>query len=110
MIYDSVKGDIKTDNYYCIDFKCIIIMAVATSIDALATGIILPSIVGANSVILMIYSVTIIGIITFLISFVGIYIGKNFGSLIHSKAQILGGLVLIFIGFKILVEHLFLSN
>ncbi len=52
-------------------------MAVATSIDALATGVILPSAVGASTIMLMLVAVLMIGVITFVISFAGVYLGKN---------------------------------
>ena len=84
-------------------------MAIATSIDALATGIILPSVVGASTLLLMLTAVGLIGLTTFIISFAGVYRGKKFGDLFSSKAELLGGLVLIIIGCKILIEHLFLS-
>ena len=78
-------------------------------IGALATGIILPSVVGASTLLLMLTAVGLIGLTTFIISFAGVYIGKKFGDLFSSKAELLGGLVLIIIGCKILIEHLFLS-
>lgn len=87
--------------------KTLILMAVATSIDALATGVILPSAVGANTLILMLVAVAMIGIITFMISFAGVYLGRKFGSLLSNRAEFIGGLVLIGIGTKILIEHLF---
>lgn len=87
--------------------KTLLLMAVATSIDALATGVILPSAVGASTVLLMLTAVLMIGVITFVISFIGVYLGKKFGALLSNKAEILGGIVLIGIGTKILIEHLF---
>lgn len=89
--------------------KNLILMAVATSIDALATGVILPSAVGAGNLFLMLIAVLMIGVITFVISFAGVYLGKKFGSLLSNKAEILGGIVLIGIGTKILIEHLFFT-
>ncbi len=92
-----------------ISWKALLTLAVATSIDALATGIILPSAVGAATTQLMVLSVCLIGLITFAFSFVGVYIGKKFGDLFTSKAQIIGGIVLIAIGVKIFVEHMWFS-
>lgn len=80
-----------------------------TSIVALATGLILPSAVGASTPVLMVISVLTIRVITLIISFAGVFIGKKFGSIFSNKAEILGGIVLILIGIKILVDHLFLS-
>lgn len=82
-------------------------MAVATSIDALATGLLLPSAVGAGTLPLMLAAVGTIGLITFFISVGGVYIGKKFGELFSSKAEIFGGAVLILIGVKIFIEHMF---
>ncbi len=88
-------------------YRALFTLAVATSIDALATGLLLPSAVGASSLVLMLISVGTIGLITFLISFGGVYIGKKFGKLFSCKAEIFGGAVLILIGVKIFVEHMF---
>ncbi|MEE0858835.1 MAG: manganese efflux pump [Acutalibacteraceae bacterium] len=88
--------------------RTIIMLAVATSIDALATGIILPSAVGANTTALMLSAVIIIGLITFIICLTGVYLGKLFGCLFSKHANLFGGIVLILIGLKILLEHLFM--
>jgi len=76
-------------------------LAVATSIDALAVGITFAflqvSIVGA---------VSIIGIITFVLSVAGVAIGNQFGARFEKPAGIIGGIVLILIGVRILLEHL----
>lgn len=90
-----------------IPLKTLLALAVATSIDALATGVILPSAVGASTVFLMLISVLLIGLITFVISFVGVYIGKRFGTICAGRAEVLGGLVLIGIGVKIFIDHIF---
>ena len=108
MVYDAVKEAKSHEPKECrdpISFKMLMVMAIATSID----GIILPSVVGASTLLLMLTAVGLIGLTTFIISFAGVYIGKKFGDLFSSKAELLGGLVLIIIGCKILIEHLFLS-
>ncbi len=92
-----------------ISLKMLLAMAVATSIDALATGIILPGAVGASSIPLMLLSVGIIGLITFLLCLAGVYIGKKFGCLLSSKAELAGGIVLIAIGIKIFLDHMVFS-
>lgn len=92
-----------------IPLKTLFMLGIATSIDALATGILLPSAVGASTIPLMILSVILIGLITFLLCTIGVYAGKKFGSLLSSRAEILGGIVLIAIGVKIFVEHMFFS-
>lgn len=76
-------------------------LAIATSIDALAVGL-------GFSVIKtpILLAAIIIGIITFLLSFSGVYLGSKFGHLFEKQAEIIGGFVLIGIGVKILLEHL----
>ena len=76
-------------------------LAVATSIDALAVGVTL-----AFLQVNVIASVTLIGCITFILSAVGVYIGHLFGVKYKSKAELVGGIVLILMGTKILLEHL----
>jgi putative Mn2+ efflux pump MntP len=77
------------------------LLALSTSIDALAVGISL-SFLKVD----IIEPVLIIGFITFILSFAGIYIGRIFGHIFEKKLEIIGGLVLIGIGIKILFEHL----
>ena len=78
-----------------------LLMAVATSIDALAVGITL-----AFLNVDLIASVSFIGIITFLLSGAGVRIGNVFGTRYKSKAELAGGIILIGMGLKILLEHL----
>ena len=84
-----------------IDFKSMIVLAIATSIDALAIGITF-AFLKCN----IVFSVTCIGIITFLLSLIGVKIGNIFGAKYEKKAQLIGGLILILLGIKILLEHL----
>ncbi|HOV14277.1 MAG TPA: manganese efflux pump MntP family protein [Spirochaetota bacterium] len=79
-------------------------LAIATSIDALAVGITF-SLLNANIFI----SAGIIGFITFMLSFIGVFFGCKFGNIFKKKVEILGALVLIGIGIKILIEHLFFA-
>lgn len=111
MIFEAVrhKEEDAPENSENLKLRTLLLLAIATSIDALATGIILPSAVGANTFWLMILSVAIIGCVTFCICVPGVYLGKKFGKLLSSKAEIFGGLVLIAIGLKICIEHLFFS-
>lgn len=92
-----------------ISFQKLVALAVATSIDALITGVILPSAVGASTIPLMLLSIGIIGMITFFICLAGVYIGEKFGILCSSKAEIVGGIVLVGIGLKIFIDHMFFS-
>ena len=84
-----------------LDIKELLILAIATSIDALAIGITF-AFLKCN----IVFSVTCIGIITFLLSLIGVKIGNIFGAKYEKQAQLVGGLILILLGIKILVEHL----
>jgi len=83
------------------DVKTMILLAVATSIDALAVGVTF-----AFLTVNIVPAVTFIGVITFLFGFVGIKIGNVFGTKYKSTAELVGGIILILIGLKILLEHL----
>ena len=83
-------------------FKTMLVLAIATSIDALAVGISF-AFLGTN----LWRAILIIGLTTFAFSVVGLLIGKKVGTRFHAGAEILGGVILIAIGLKILVEHLF---
>lgn len=91
------KEEVKT-----LGLKMLLIQGVATSIDALAVGVSLASL-KANILV----AVISIGIITTLLSIIGVYVGKKFGNLLNNKASILGGIILIGIGLKIFIEHMF---
>ena len=93
-----------------IPIKTLLALSVATSIDALATGVILPSAVGASTPYLMMISVLLIGLIIFVICYAGVYIGKRFGSFCAGRAELVGGLVLIGIGVKIFIDHMFFNG
>jgi putative Mn2+ efflux pump MntP len=84
-----------------LNLKELFILAIATSIDALAVGITFAFL--KTSIWL---SISLIGFTTFIISFAGVVAGNRFGAKYKSKAEIAGGLILIFIGIKILFEHL----
>lgn len=109
MLREAYKGNEEECLQDDIPLKTLLTLAVATSIDALATGVILPSAVGAATLQLMLLSACIIGSITFVLCLIGVYIGKKFGDLFTTKAQVIGGLVLIAIGIKIFVEHMWFS-
>ena len=89
--------------------KVILTMAVATSIDALAVGISF-AFTGFNSIGQLFSPLIIIGIASFVLSIVGNLIGIFFGKRFNLRMELFGGLVLIGIGVKILVEHLFFIN
>ena len=81
--------------------KTMLLMAIATSIDALAVGVTF-----AFLEVQILPAAGLIGVTTFLLSFVGIYIGNAFGARYKSKAELAGGIILVLIGLKILLEHL----
>lgn len=104
MILDAIRekgGEVCQTQGVKINLKEFFMLAVATSIDALAVGITF-----AFLQVQIASSVTIIGCITFGFSVAGVFIGNVFGSQFKNKATILGGVILIFIGVKILIEHL----
>lgn len=81
------------------------VMAVATSIDALAVGITF-----AFLKVNILFSVILIGVTTFALSLLGVIIGNKFGAKYKSKAELAGGIILVLIGVKILMEHLGIIN
>lgn len=87
-------------------FKTMIVLAVATSIDALAVGITFALLPDVN----IVAAVSFIGVTTFIISAIGLKVGNIFGLKYKSKAEIAGGIILILIGTKILLEHLGVIN
>lgn len=84
-----------------VDFKNMLVLAVATSIDALAAGITF-----AFLEVSILPAVSFIGIITFTLSMAGVKAGNLFGMRYKSRAELAGGVILIFIGLEILLEHL----
>ncbi len=105
MVYSYFKGEkdeaAKISDAELFGNKRLLLLAVATSIDALAVGISF-AILSVN-----IWSAcTIIGIIAFILSLVGVLLGKKLGPVLKDKAELIGGVVLILIGAKILFEHI----
>ncbi|MDR0553397.1 MAG: manganese efflux pump MntP family protein [Treponema sp.] len=106
MIKDSLsKKDNKEQEQYSLQFAKMIVLALATSIDALAIGITF-----AFFKVNIFFSAAIIGISTFFISMLGVKIGGIFGLRFKSKAEFAGGAVLVMLGIKIVIEHVFLSS
>ena len=102
MIYDSTQIKIEDKKFNPLNNKTLCGLGIATSIDALAVGISLAII---NSP-LLILAVTI-GIVTFIFSAFGVYFGYRFGQKVNLRLDLIGGIILIGIGTKILIEHLF---
>ncbi|MDD3343756.1 MAG: manganese efflux pump MntP family protein [Sulfurospirillaceae bacterium] len=96
MVYEGLSEGIE-EVIQNISNKVLLLLAIATSIDAMAAGF---------SLILLPFSpllaCVIIGVVTFAMSFVGVYIGKYGGTWLEGKAEVLGGIVLVLIGFRIL--------
>ena len=84
-----------------LDLKELVILSIATSIDALAVGITF-----AFLKVSILPAISIIGFITFILCLAGVVVGNRFGIRYKNKAEMAGGFVLIFIGIKILIEHL----
>lgn len=106
MLMEALKeGDEEEEEVKCtdshLDIKEMFILAIATSIDALAVGITFAFLDYPVA-----EAVTIIGVTTFIISVAGVYIGNFFGSRYKRRAEIVGGIILVLIGCKILLEHL----
>ncbi len=101
MVYEAFQIESAEKNRDPSNLLILLALAVATSIDALAVGITLSLLTSAIAL-----AVTLIGLITFGLSFAGVYIGKRFGHFFESRIEIVGGLILIGIGIKILVQHL----
>lgn len=100
MIHEALDND-EEEADASLDVKTMFLLAVATSIDALAIGITF-----AFLKVNIIPAVCFIGIVTFIISFAGVKIGNVFGVRYKNKAEIVGGVILILLGLKILLEHL----
>lgn len=101
MIYESFKIKSVEENSDPSNIFVLLVLSVATSIDALAIGITLSFIAGS-----IIIAVVIIGLITFGLSYLGVFVGKKFGHFFEAKLEAIGGLILIGIGVKILLEHI----
>ncbi len=101
MIKDAISEDDEKEEDDKTDFKTMIVLAIATSIDALAVGITF-AFLSVN----ILLAISVIGIITFVISTIGVKIGNVFGDKYEKKAEIAGGVILILMGVNILLEHL----
>lgn len=106
MIIDGIKDndDTELENVSTLTIGLLMAQGIATSIDALAVGVsfaaLSVNIVSASAFICC---------VTFCFGFAGVYIGKKFGTILNSKSEICGGIILIGIGVKIFVEHMFFS-
>ena len=101
MIYESIKMEPREKEINRLNAYVLLILSVATSIDALAVGLSF-----AFLKIPIVTPIIVIGPVTFLLSFLGVFVGNRFGHFFEKKIEIVGGLILIGIGIKILFEHL----
>ena len=107
MILEGIKSWKESEKGSCdvrgnsLTLKLLLVQGIATSIDALAVGISL-SVVQAN----ILFAALTIGLITFLLCAIASVVGRRFGTMLNDKAEILGGLILIGIGTRILISHL----
>ena len=101
MIREAVAGKENSKQTNALDFKTMLLLAIATSIDALAVGVSFACIE-----VELWASVAIIGLTTFVFSVLGVKIGNVFGTKFKKNAEVFGGIILILIGLKILLEHL----
>ena len=101
MIKEALSKEEDDNQNDDVNFKTMVVLAVATSIDALAVGVTF-AFLNVN----LILAISIIGVLTFIISLLGVKIGNVFGDKFEKKAELAGGIILILIGLKILLEHL----
>ncbi len=101
MIYESFRIRQAEQHPDPMNMLMLVCLSIATSIDALAVGITLSFLNGSIAI-----AAVVIGLVTFLMSYLGVYIGKTVGHIFENKIEAVGGLVLIGIGVKILIEHL----
>lgn len=99
MIYEAFFGD--EEGITSLSYSVLFLLAIATSIDALAVGV---SFAFLNTPVLV--PVIIIGCVTFILSFCGAFLGYRLGHFFEHEVEVLGGLILIGLGGKILAEHL----
>ena len=104
MLKESFQNEGCDKNSNQFNFKTMLALAIATSIDALAVGVSFAFI--SVNVVLAIF---LIGFITFILCVIALKIGNKFGIFLKNKAEFLGGIILIILGFKILIQDLFFS-
>ncbi|TYB31031.1 MAG: hypothetical protein FXF47_06300 [Candidatus Mcinerneyibacterium aminivorans] len=102
MIYDAFWVEDKVFDKCNFNYKILFLLSIATSIDAFSIGLTLP-LLDYN----LFLTVVIIGVVTFLLVFLAIYLGKVLGKIFDEKIDIIGGIILIALGVKILLEHLY---
>ena len=105
MLHEAITAGVEQEcSLFKLTYRLLFVQAVATSIDALAVGISL-SALNVN----IFYSITIISIVTFICCTIAILVAKRFGNMLGKRAGIAGGIILIAIGVKIFIEHMFFN-
>ena len=103
MIHEAITAEANQDcSLFSLTFKLLLVQAIATSIDALAVGVSF-SALNVN----IFYAISIISVVTFISCTIAIVVAKRFGNLLGKRADIVGGIILIAIGLKIYIEHIF---
>ena len=103
MIIEGIKGEEEEGNQNALSFKTILLQGIAVSIDALSVGFT----IAEYNILQVLISISIIGLETFVISLIGLLIGKKIGTKLSDKAQIVGGVILIAIGLEIFITSFF---
>lgn len=109
MILESFKEDDCKKDFNPASLKVVLALAVATSIDALAVGVSF-AFLGMNTIDTILVPISVIGLVSFLMSLCGLLFGIYFGCRHNWRVELWGGLILIIIGCKILIEHLFFMD
>ena len=103
MLKDGIQNNEEEVEKTEVGFKALMVQGIATSIDALSVGFTIAEYGFSMAVV----AALIIGVLTFFICFVGLGLGKKFGTVLSNKATIMGGVILIFIGLEIFITGLF---
>ncbi|UCD06315.1 MAG: manganese efflux pump [candidate division WOR-3 bacterium] len=101
MMYEALQTGSQRSGVNPLDIHILLLLSVATSVDALAAGVSF-----AFLDVAIVRTILIIGIVTFLLSFFGYYLGDRLGAFFKKRIRIIGGLILVIIGVKILLEHI----
>lgn len=102
MLIEGIRHGDNDSEKTSLGLKALVVQGIATSIDALSVGFT----ISHYNLIEALFACLLIGAVTFIICFVGIMLGKKVGTKLADKADILGGIILIFIGIEIFVSHL----
>jgi putative Mn2+ efflux pump MntP len=101
MVYESLNTGPQRPGVNPLDTHVLVLLSIATSVDALAAGVSF-----AFLSVAIVRTALIIGIVTFLLSFAGYYLGDRLGAFFKKRIRIIGGIILVLIGVKILLEHI----